>query len=127
MREKLRQIRNKFLSGSGFTLVETLISVAIVSVVILSLVATSTFSLSFSRMEKARTLAQDISRNVMSQHVRTVKFADLKNKMGGSNTKSEVLFLALNNTVSINKLGQTSSLSEDLRKLNNAKCEMVMR
>jgi len=110
----------------GFTMVEVLISVGIVSVVVLSIIATATFAISFSRMEKARTLAQDISRNVISQYVRTVDFNYLKSRIGNESVKSEVLFLSVDG-VYINNLGQASALSEDLRKLKNSKCELILR
>jgi type II secretory pathway pseudopilin PulG len=125
----------------GFTLVETIVALAIIMVVVLSVMSAVVFSLKFNTMEKAKTLAQDVSRNVMSQQVRTVKFETLLAKYNSTSancadyhtcpngaitlgdSKSITLFSKLAN---VNNL-TTSSLSEDLSKLSNAKCEMNIK
>lgn len=74
----LKSLKNYAPSGkNGFTLVEIIVSMVIVMIIVLSVMSAVTFSLKFNTLEKAKTLAQDVARNVMSQQVRTVKFETL--------------------------------------------------
>src|SRR5690242_11918780 len=93
----------------GFTIAETLIAIGIVVIVVLSVVATATFSLRFTATEKIHTIAQDVSRNVMSQHVRTIQFDELNSYIpDGETNVRKVLYDKKNH---INELSTSSLLS----------------
>jgi Tfp pilus assembly protein PilV len=131
------RLKQKF----GFTMVETMTAIAIATVIILSVMAATVFSLKFNTLEKTRTLAQDAARNIMSQQVRTVKFETLVAKYNSTSTtcatyntcpngaqalgdgKTITLYSKKNN---INNL-TTSSLKNDLDRLNRAKCELNIK
>lgn len=133
---KLRKFFGANGIGKGFTLIETLMAISMAVVVLLSVALAATFSLQWNTLERNRTLAQDIARNIMSQNVRTVKYERLLDMKDGTASNSFCTVSGsgtqciLYESLGLKEIRShliSESIKNDLRKLDNCKCTMIIR
>lgn len=147
---------NKVKKINGFTLVETLISIGIALIVIIGMTVAATFAIKFNALATTKNLAQEVARNSMNKEVRNTSFDTINALMTTTgqaftittgtpeiaNEGRVILFDGTRNpftattvtttteaSKTIHTIAKTltsSSLYDDLKKLHNAKCAMIV-
>jgi hypothetical protein len=127
---------------NGLTMIETLMSIGIAVIIIVGMAAAATFAIKFNALSNAKNLAQEVARNAMNQEVRNVKFDTFQTFMGTADEGRIFIFDGTKNPVTTTtvvtsteglksvktkaKPSATSGLTEDLLKLHNARCAMII-